>query len=154
MLFFLNIKSDIHVALARDKACEERLDAMRIDAHGGPYWIPNIRTDAYALYTNTGSAGSYRAIGAPQVIYSGESQIEILAAKLGMDPAEFRRRNLAPDDAYPRTYLSGATFEKLSQQASLELLLEKMRYSELRAEQAALRRQKPQSPSISSLSLS
>ncbi|HSQ12798.1 MAG TPA: molybdopterin cofactor-binding domain-containing protein, partial [Candidatus Deferrimicrobium sp.] len=37
----------------------------------GPYWIPNIRTDAYQVYTNTGSAGSYRAIGAPQVVYAG-----------------------------------------------------------------------------------
>ena len=60
----------------------------------GPYWIPNIRTNAYQVYTNTGSAGSYRAIGAPQVIYAGESQIEILAAKLGMDPAELRIKNL------------------------------------------------------------
>jgi len=60
----------------------------------GPYWIPNIRTDAYQVYTNTGSAGSYRAIGAPQVIYAGESQIEILAAKLAMDPAELRAKNL------------------------------------------------------------
>ena len=60
----------------------------------GPYWIPHIRTNAYQVYTNTGSAGSYRAIGAPQVIYAGESQIEILAAKLGMDPAELRAKNL------------------------------------------------------------
>ena len=60
----------------------------------GPYWIPNIRTHAYAVYTNTGSAGSYRAIGAPQVVYAGESQIEIAAAKIGMDPAELRMKNL------------------------------------------------------------
>src|SRR6185436_2784929 len=37
----------------------------------GPYWIPHIRTNAYQVYTNTESAGSYRAIGAPQVIYAG-----------------------------------------------------------------------------------
>lgn len=60
----------------------------------GPYWIPNIRTNAYQVYTNTGSAGSYRAIGAPQVVYAGESQIEMIAAKLGMDPAELRFKNL------------------------------------------------------------
>lgn len=60
----------------------------------GPYWIPNIRTNAYQVYTNTGSAGSYRAIGAPQVIFAGESQIEILAAKLGMDAAALRAKNL------------------------------------------------------------
>ena len=60
----------------------------------GPYWIPNIRTNAYQVYTNTGSAGSYRAIGAPQVIFAGESQIEMVGAKIGMDPAELRMKNL------------------------------------------------------------
>ena len=73
----------------------------------GPYWIPNIRTDAYQVYTNTGSAGSYRAIGAPQVIYAGESQIEILAAKLGMDPAELRMKNLLKNGQELRPGLKG-----------------------------------------------
>ena len=73
----------------------------------GPYWIPNIRTDAYQVYTNTGSAGSYRAIGAPQVIYAGESQIEILAAKLGMDPAELRAKNLLKKGQELRPGLKG-----------------------------------------------
>jgi CO/xanthine dehydrogenase Mo-binding subunit len=73
----------------------------------GPYWIPNIRTDAYQVYTNTGSAGSYRAIGAPQVIFAGESQIEILAAKLGMDPAELRMKNLLKTGQELRPGLKG-----------------------------------------------
>src|SRR5678816_4870285 len=73
----------------------------------GPYWIPNIRTNAYQVYTNTGSAGSYRAIGAPQVIYAGESQIEILAAKLGMDPAELRLKNLLKNGQELRPGLKG-----------------------------------------------
>jgi CO/xanthine dehydrogenase Mo-binding subunit len=73
----------------------------------GPYWIPNIRTNAYQVYTNTGSAGSYRAIGAPQVIYAGESQIEILAAKLDMDPAELRAKNLLKKGQELRPGLKG-----------------------------------------------
>ncbi len=73
----------------------------------GPYWIPNIRTNAYQVYTNTGSAGSYRAIGAPQVIYAGESQIEILAAKLGMDPAALRMKNLLKKGQELRPGLKG-----------------------------------------------
>ncbi len=73
----------------------------------GPYWIPNIRTNAYQVYTNTGSAGSYRAIGAPQVIYAGESQIEILAAKLAMDPAELRAKNLLKKGQELRPGLKG-----------------------------------------------
>lgn len=60
----------------------------------GPYWIPNIKSNAYSVYTNSGSAGSFRAIGAPQVIYAGESQIDIGAARLGIDPAELRLKNL------------------------------------------------------------
>ena len=73
----------------------------------GPYWIPNIRTNAYQVYTNTGSAGSYRAIGAPQVIFAGESQIEILAAKLGVDPAELRAKNLLKKGQELRPGLKG-----------------------------------------------
>jgi len=38
----------------------------------GPYRIPHIRSDAYSVYTNSGSAGSFRAIGAPQTIFAGE----------------------------------------------------------------------------------
>jgi CO/xanthine dehydrogenase Mo-binding subunit len=60
----------------------------------GPYRIPNIRTDAYAIYTNSGSAGSFRAIGAPQVVFAGESQIDIAAGRIGIDPAELRLKNL------------------------------------------------------------
>ena len=73
----------------------------------GPYWIPHIRTDAYQVYTNTGSAGSYRAIGAPQVIYAGESQIEMLAAKIGMDAAELRLKNLLKKGQELRPGLKG-----------------------------------------------
>ncbi|MEE9551295.1 MAG: xanthine dehydrogenase family protein molybdopterin-binding subunit [Candidatus Binatia bacterium] len=60
----------------------------------GPYRIPHIRTDAYAVYTNSGSAGSFRAIGAPQTIFAGESQMDIIASSLGIDPAELRLKNL------------------------------------------------------------
>lgn len=73
----------------------------------GPYWIPNIRTNAYQVYTNTGSAGSYRAIGAPQVIYAGESQIEMAAARIGMDPAELRMKNLLKKGQELRPGLKG-----------------------------------------------
>jgi CO/xanthine dehydrogenase Mo-binding subunit len=73
----------------------------------GPYWIPHIRTNAYQVYTNTGSAGSYRAIGAPQVIYAGESQIEMLAQRLGLDPAELRMKNLLKPGQELRPGLKG-----------------------------------------------
>jgi CO/xanthine dehydrogenase Mo-binding subunit len=73
----------------------------------GPYRIPNILTNAYSVYTNSGSAGSFRAIGAPQVIFAGESQIDIAAARLGMDPAELRLKNLLKKDEELRPGLKG-----------------------------------------------
>ena len=77
--------------------------------------------------------------GLDLVVAITEGIVDFAAEVVGMDPAAFRKRNLAPDDAYPRTYLSGATFEKLSQHESLELLIKTMGYDALRTEQAALR---------------
>jgi CO/xanthine dehydrogenase Mo-binding subunit len=85
----------------------------------GPYWIPNLRTNAYAVYTNTGSAGSYRAIGAPQVIYAGESQIEMAAARIGMDPAELRMKNLLKPGQELRPGLKGIDADLASSLKSL-----------------------------------
>jgi CO/xanthine dehydrogenase Mo-binding subunit len=73
----------------------------------GPYRIPNILTNAYSIYTNSGSAGSFRAIGAPQVIFAGESQIDIAAARLGIDPVELRLKNLLRKDEELRPGLKG-----------------------------------------------
>ncbi len=61
----------------------------------GPYRIPNVKIDCLAVYTNTVPASSYRGLGAAQVTFPGESQMEELAEKLGCDPVEFRLRNLA-----------------------------------------------------------
>src|SRR5437762_7601258 len=59
-----------------------------------------------------------------------------------MDPAEFRRKNLIADDAYPYTFPSGIKFEKLSHHQTLDKLLALMNYPSLRAEQKALRDKK------------
>ncbi|HWP34016.1 MAG TPA: xanthine dehydrogenase family protein molybdopterin-binding subunit, partial [Thermodesulfobacteriota bacterium] len=60
----------------------------------GPYRIPHLRVDAYAVYTNTVPAGAYRGYGTPQVTWAGESQLDELAERLGMDPVELRLKNL------------------------------------------------------------
>jgi CO/xanthine dehydrogenase Mo-binding subunit len=73
----------------------------------GPYRIPNILTNAYSVYTNSGSAGSFRAIGAPQVIFAGESQMDIAAARLDIDPAEIRLKNLLQKGEELRPGLKG-----------------------------------------------
>jgi CO/xanthine dehydrogenase Mo-binding subunit len=60
----------------------------------GPYRIPNIKVTSYCIYTNTVSAASFRSIGGPQTAWATESQMDIIAEKLGMDPVALRRKNL------------------------------------------------------------
>jgi len=60
----------------------------------GPYRLPHMQTDAYTVYTNTVPAGAYRGFGTLQVTWAYESQMDIIAEKLGIDPLEFRLKNL------------------------------------------------------------
>jgi CO/xanthine dehydrogenase Mo-binding subunit len=60
----------------------------------GPYRIPNVRVNAKSVATNTVPNGAFRGFGSPQVIFPHEAQMDRLAAKLNMDRAEIRRRNV------------------------------------------------------------
>ena len=60
----------------------------------GPYRIPHVKTDAYTVYTNTVPAGAYRGFGTLQVTWAYESQMDIIAEKLAMDPLALRLKNL------------------------------------------------------------
>ena len=59
----------------------------------GPYRIPNVRAHGAVVYTNKLRAGSFRGFGNPQATFAGESQIDDLAASLGIDPCELRLRS-------------------------------------------------------------
>src|ERR1700676_2068583 len=61
----------------------------------GPYRFPNVKIDCLAIYTNTVPASSYRGLGAAQITFPVESQMDELALKIGRDPQDFRLRNLA-----------------------------------------------------------
>ena len=60
----------------------------------GPYRLAHMKTDAYTVYTNTVPAGAYRGFGTLQVTWAYESQMDIIAQKLGLDALELRRKNL------------------------------------------------------------
>jgi CO/xanthine dehydrogenase Mo-binding subunit len=60
----------------------------------GPYEIPNVRVDSYAIYTNNIPGGAFRGFGGPQGAFAAETQVDLLAEALGMDPVEMRMRNL------------------------------------------------------------
>lgn len=59
----------------------------------GPYRIPNMNIEAYCVYTNKQVAGSCRGFGGCQPAWAHESQIDMIASKLGIDPVEVRVRN-------------------------------------------------------------
>lgn len=63
----------------------------------GPYHVPNARLDAYAVYTNNIYTMAMRGFGATQPPVGYELQMDKLAERLGMDPVEFRMRNLLED---------------------------------------------------------
>jgi CO/xanthine dehydrogenase Mo-binding subunit len=63
----------------------------------GPYEIPNVKVDAYAVYTTNLPNGAFRGFGGPQGAFEAECQMNKLAEKLGMDPVELRLRNVLRD---------------------------------------------------------
>jgi len=60
----------------------------------GPYRTPNLHLEGYAVYTNKTNCGSYRAPSGPQSNFAVESQMDIIADALGIDPLELRLRNI------------------------------------------------------------
>ncbi|HWE77393.1 MAG TPA: molybdopterin cofactor-binding domain-containing protein, partial [Pseudolabrys sp.] len=74
---------------------------------GGPYTCPNYRAQARVVFTNKNVMCQYRAVGHPIAVAVTEGLVELAAAKIGMDPLEFRRRNMIADDAYPTQSAAG-----------------------------------------------
>ena len=60
----------------------------------GPYEVPNVKADCYAMYTNNPPAGAFRGFGVLQSAFAVESAMDMLAERLGIDAVELRRKNL------------------------------------------------------------
>jgi len=80
----------------------------------GPYVVPHVKTDVYAVYTNNCYASAMRGFGSPQVCFASESLMDELAEKLGMDPLEIRLKNALRDGS------ETATGQKLEHKVSVE----------------------------------
>jgi CO/xanthine dehydrogenase Mo-binding subunit len=63
----------------------------------GPYVCPNVRVRSKAWATNTVPYGAFRGFGAPQTVFAVERHMDEIAAAIGMDPIELRRRNFLHD---------------------------------------------------------
>jgi CO/xanthine dehydrogenase Mo-binding subunit len=84
----------------------------------GPYDIPNIHIDTFAVYTNNIPTGAFRGFGAPQGLMAAEIQVSKLAADLGLDPLHIRLKNsiregsvLAVGTPMPKGVTMRETFE-------------------------------------------
>jgi CO/xanthine dehydrogenase Mo-binding subunit len=72
----------------------------------GAYAIPNVRIDSYAIYTNSVPCGHFRSPGLVQLAFASESQIDMIAAAMKIDPLELRLRN-ALTDGFPTPDVKG-----------------------------------------------
>jgi len=85
----------------------------------GPYDIAHVAVDSYALYTNLPPAGALRGFGIPQLVWAYESHTDMMARELGLDPLEFRRKNLLLDGA---THATGTVLRDAATGKVLERL--------------------------------
>lgn len=65
-----------------------------VEGVAGPYRIPNSKIDTFTVYTNTVPCGFMRGPGGTQAAFAGESNMDSIAKAIGMDPAEFRMKNV------------------------------------------------------------
>jgi CO/xanthine dehydrogenase Mo-binding subunit len=86
----------------------------------GPYRIPNLLIEGYAVYTNKTNCGSYRAPSGPQANFAVESQMDMIADALGLDPLEFRLRNIVHegDEGPTGQVLTGVGLEECLRRAA------------------------------------
>ena len=75
-------------------AFKPRVHLRGADHSGGPYNIPHVQIDSYMVYTNNVPCGHMRSPAKPQVGFAVESHMDMIAHELGLDPYEFRLRNI------------------------------------------------------------
>jgi aerobic carbon-monoxide dehydrogenase large subunit len=105
----------------------------------GVYDIPAVKTDIVGVFTNKCMTDAIRGAGRPEATHMIEVCVDQLAAKLGMDPLEVRRRNFIAADSFPHEVAYGVVYDSGNYEGTLSLLLEHLDYEEFRSEQAELR---------------
>src|SRR2546430_9367512 len=96
---------------------------------------PGDGFSARTVVTTAAPPGPYRGAGRPEAAAIGERAVDLVAAELGMDPAELRRRNFPSPDEFPFTTATGATYDSGDYAAALDCALELAGYEQLRAGQ-------------------
>lgn len=93
----------------------------------GPYDIDNVSIDSYALYTNLVPAGALRGFGIPQLVWAYECHTDMIARSLGIDPLEFRRKNILREG---REQATGTPMKDAGIEPVLERIAARMNWSQ------------------------
>jgi 2-furoyl-CoA dehydrogenase large subunit len=105
----------------------------------GPYRFQDLEVDASVVMTNKSLTGPNRGYACGHLYFETERMMDLLADKLGLDPAEVRRRNFIPAGSFPYRTPTGGLYDSGDFPATFEKALEIARYDELRREQATAR---------------
>jgi carbon-monoxide dehydrogenase large subunit len=105
----------------------------------GPYRVPAYAYTTEAVATHKAPMGAYRGVGMTVGVFVMERLMDTLAATLGLDPAEVRRRNFVAPDAFPHTAPTGLVYDSGRFAETLAAALGALRYDEARREQARAR---------------
>ena len=92
-----------------------------------------------SVLTTTAPTAAYRGAGRPEAAYAIERTVDLMARRLGMDPAELRRRNLLRPDQFPYRTPTGRLYDSGDYARALDLALDVAGYADVRAEQARRR---------------
>ena len=106
----------------------------------GCYDIQTVRAEVVGVFTNTMGVAAYRGAGRPEAAYFIERMVDLLAARLKMDPAEVRKKNFIAPSAFPYMTALGLPYDSGDYAKTLDIALERAGYHHLRAEQAQARK--------------
>jgi carbon-monoxide dehydrogenase large subunit len=107
----------------------------------GCYKIPAIQMNVVATFTNKMSTDAYRGAGRPEATYVIERAADLVAAELGMDPVEVRRKNFPQPNEFPFKTATGLFYDSGNYQGALDKALKMADYTKLRDDQKKARKE-------------
>jgi carbon-monoxide dehydrogenase large subunit len=109
--------------------------------YSGAYDVGATKADIYGVFNNATPTDAYRGAGRPEATFLVERLVDLLAAELGTDPVELRRKNLIPKFEDGHDVISGITYDSGDYETLMDKVLDHVDYPALRQEQARMREQ-------------
>ena len=125
----VNIVSDLGAYFLPGTPTVPRLTSYRLV---GPYRTPAAQVELKGVVTNKPRTGAYRGAGGPEAAFCMERTIDLAARELGLDPAEIRRRNLIPPDAFPYETPTGLSYDSGNYAETFDRAIELSEYASWR----------------------